>query len=1253
MKRRKSLLFIGAAVVCSLPLWGKADFSWFVDQLRQSNIPIDKILTQTWISRYELTRLLNAVECKDCINPDNTYLKTYTAKYWERFTKQPGMRFNDIAYTNAIFNKKDYYYCVAYVGDNWYMKGYPTTSPVCGGDFCGTRSVTNAEFLQVVMNMISKYIYSVYSLNWIEAKNWIKKLDPNGYQYKTFSSQDISTINDRAKICKNQACALENTNQFNIYLKYCMFNLQSCGMVPFEKIKEGYWPVAELNVLSKQQIVSIDEAATYNVNEMIAGKLLIKIFSNMSSLIGCSFNNDYDCDWIVNSQDSCPNSYNPHQTDTDHDGIWDVCDDDIDGDGIKNPIWIVDDNWRIVVGLWEKSMDNCLFVVNADQKKVNSSSALGDACTTEENLSLAIKVTNINWDIPQSVSFSATYGSPFSQYTWDFGDGGFGSGENISHSYTKSGVYPVRLLAKTAGGKQSLAKTTIVVWSLSSDERALQSLIQTASINKNATVDLSLSAIGKFDYFERNFSDGTTAQTKTTTLRKVFRTDGNIITNVKWYTNNQITAVTSFTLGIWNGKWAVLKASVLNPDKEGSVSFSTTTVGFLPKDVRNVAWDFGDGNTIQIQDLSINHTYKISWQKAVIQTINLNDGSSIKTILTLYVVRPYMFNSYSLQFLPDMNWSALKALQFSTTIKWSFGTALFFTNTYGDTQAQNFWTKNIRSPISVQHRYVSPWIYYPQTTLMLDACTNLAAQATVDIQGSDVCLEAKINGTLSKLWCDMDKDWIPDICDTDIDGDGKPNLLGIITDPKQCNYTQQIAASGIGKGNKGGNINYDILEKQFQGVCSLDNDPFDANPEQTDVNNNNIWDTLDAAINSSSSSWNTELLNSFLDSDNDWIPDNQDICPMLAENYNGIQDTDGCPEIWIELNCENSRLPIVNENQYVCGNGIVEPGENCSNCPADVGVCSPNCGNKKIDPGETCQTCPTDVWSCITKCGDWIRQEWETCLNCPADAGVCIPDCGNGKIDPGEDCLTCPADVWSCSPNCGNGKVDPGENCLNCPTDVWSCIKPDCGNGKVDPGENCLNCPADVWSCSPNCNNWKIDPGETCLNCPADVWICILPHCGNGVQEVGETCLNCPADGKYCDPNCANGTIDAGETCLNCPVDVQACFSQCGNGITETNLWEQCDNGLANNGKDGKCGLHCTLANTCWNGVQDAGEDCFTCPQDSQWCLVIVAKECLQCPCPFADFSAGLTNWDQIKAVLWDKQKKYPWAYSVGFEIGY
>jgi len=69
----------------------------------------------------------------------------------------------------------------------------------------------------------------------------------------------------------------------------------------------------------------------------------------------------------MNAQDNCPNSYNSHQTDTDHDGIGDVCDDDIDEDTIKNPIGIVDDNGNIniksLIGR-TGTLDNCIFVVN-------------------------------------------------------------------------------------------------------------------------------------------------------------------------------------------------------------------------------------------------------------------------------------------------------------------------------------------------------------------------------------------------------------------------------------------------------------------------------------------------------------------------------------------------------------------------------------------------------------------------------------------------------------------------------------------------------------------------------------------------------------------------------------------------------------------------------------------------------------------------------------------------------------------------
>lgn len=41
-----------------------------------------------------------------------------------------------------------------------------------------------------------------------------------------------------------------------------------------------------------------------------------------------------DNDGVPNSRDNCPYVANPDQVDTDGDGIGDVCDDDIDGDGV-------------------------------------------------------------------------------------------------------------------------------------------------------------------------------------------------------------------------------------------------------------------------------------------------------------------------------------------------------------------------------------------------------------------------------------------------------------------------------------------------------------------------------------------------------------------------------------------------------------------------------------------------------------------------------------------------------------------------------------------------------------------------------------------------------------------------------------------------------------------------------------------------------------------------------------------------------
>ena len=110
-----------------------------------------------------------------------------------------------------------------------------------------------------------------------------------------------------------------------------------------------------------------------------------------------------------------------------------------------------------------------------------------------------------------------------------------------------------------------------------------------------------------------------------------------------------------------------------------------------------------------------------------------------------------------------------------------------------------------------------------------------------------------------------------------------------------------------------------------------------------------------------------------------------------------------------------------------CGNGVVDPGEDCSNCPQDVqcppgtecidGICQSLCGNGVVDPGENCSNCPQDV-QCPpgTECVD----------------GMCESLCGNGVVDPGENCSNCPQDV-QCPPGtkCIDGMCE-----LSCPADL-------------------------------------------------------------------------------------------------------------------------------------------------------------------------------------------------------------------------
>ena len=324
-----------------------------------------------------------------------------------------------------------------------------------------------------------------------------------------------------------------------------------------------------------------------------------------------------------------------------------------------------------------------------------------------------------------------------------------------------------------------------------------------------------------------------------------------------------------------------------------------------------------------------------------------------------------------------------------------------------------------------------------------------------------------------------------------------------------------------------------------------------------------------------------------------------------------------------------------------CGDGQVDPGENCSNCPQDVqcppgencvgGVCqggnpacpgAGDCCAANGSPGCSNETCCNIICACDPFCCDTTWDEF--CAGQGFGGSGCGAEllcglCGGGgtnntcdNADPISDGTTAfdttgtttdgpplPAacdegfglafvnDIWFAYTASCTGTVTVSTcNAASFDTRLAAYLGTGCPPATLvgcnDDGAGCAGFTSQMTFSATQGQSYLLRVGSFDTSGTGTLTVSCASLCGNGVADPGENCLNCPQD-IQCPPlfECVGGV----------------CQPLCGNGVADPG--ENCSTCP----QDIQCppGFECVggvCQPLCGNGVVDPGEDCANCPQD-------------------------------------------------------
>jgi cysteine-rich repeat protein len=316
--------------------------------------------------------------------------------------------------------------------------------------------------------------------------------------------------------------------------------------------------------------------------------------------------------------------------------------------------------------------------------------------------------------------------------------------------------------------------------------------------------------------------------------------------------------------------------------------------------------------------------------------------------------------------------------------------------------------------------------------------------------------------------------------------------------------------------------------------------------------------------------------------------------------------------------------------QAVCGNGIIEPGEQC-----DDWNTAPGDGSSALCVAETGWSCNGQPSSCSPVCGDGLVRGGEQC-----DDGNTASGDGCSSLCATETGWSCTGEPSTCSLVCGDGLVRGSEECDDGNTANGDGCSASC---TTEPGYTCAGepslctpIPTDTPTDTPTPTLTPTDtatPTATATSTPSlspTPTATPTPVCGDGVVETGEQCDdgNITA-GDGCDETCqrerascctnpnttcnSDAACPGGDTCCLthcdtgtnppscdglgglCATDTQCqpagmcCGPVCGNGFAEPG--EQCDEGSDNGTLGGLCSIDCKSTGVC---TDDPSVACVT-----------------------------------------------------------